>query len=178
MDDQPHPTATCSGVGGGSAHATLTPTTNVTAIGPGVGGASAHATLTVKQADRLSAAASSAIEAIAAKEATEINPDVFAEIGNALHWLYALGARGRGGSNSLLSPGFTYARNQSAHGNLVSDFSDWQYGPELGRLRLGNSRLGAKPQLLWRSDVVVLMTPRQANTKGCSTTSTSLASRS
>ncbi len=114
--------------------------------GHGAGQGGASAILTVTQAGRVAAAAERAVDRIAAKEAGGIAADAFAEIGEALFWLYALGAHGR---TSRLAPGLLFARNQCAHGNIVSQFTEWQYGAELGRLVLGRSRLGTRSAYLW-----------------------------
>ncbi|MEO6857685.1 MAG: hypothetical protein ABI323_03750 [Solirubrobacteraceae bacterium] len=98
----------------------------------------------------MAAAAERAVDRIAAKQAGGIAADAFAEIGEALFWLYALGAHGR---TSGLAQGLLFARNQCAHGNLVSQFTEWQYGAELGRLVLGRTRLGTRSAYLWRRNL-------------------------
>ena len=73
-------------------------------------------------------------------------PHVFGETGEVLFWLYATGDTGRG---DLLSPGFQWARNQYAHGNLITEAVEYHYGATLGHFVLGASRLGAPPVYRW-----------------------------
>jgi hypothetical protein len=79
-------------------------------------------------------------------ETTDEPPHTFAEIGEVLFWLYAIGDTETG---QILSPGFQWARHQYAHGNLLTDATEYHYGATLGRMMLGAVALGAPPVHLW-----------------------------
>jgi hypothetical protein len=98
---------------------------------------------------RLERACESAIERLADKEAVGIDPDVFAEVGEALFWLEALAeARGRHKGTDVVR-GLGWARDRVAHGVPVSAPAEWIYGSEVGRLVLGKGQLGVASGHKW-----------------------------
>lgn len=100
--------------------------------------------VTVSPPDRLIGACETALARL---EATRGDPPhVFAETGEVLFWLYAIGDTDGG---MILSPGFQWARNQYAHGNLITEPVEWDYGATLGHFVLGVTKLGAPPLHRW-----------------------------
>jgi hypothetical protein len=94
---------------------------------------------------RLTEACSAALERLEAKAGPEHN--IFAETGEVLFWLYAIGER-RPKANRI-SFALKWARDQYAHGKLLSDVVEVDYGAALGHLVLGKSKLDAPPQHVW-----------------------------
>lgn len=107
------------------------------------------------RATRLEQACAAAIERVAVKEAEGIDPDTFAELGEALYWLIAL-AKENGRTAPLLT-GLRWARNRITHGAVVAAPVQWHYGAELGRLVLGMAQLGTTSGHEWlpRAEVPV-----------------------
>jgi hypothetical protein len=102
--------------------------------------------MTVSPPDRLIGACETALRRL---EATRGDPPhVFAETGEVLFWLYAIGDTGKP-QDHLLSPGFQWARHQYAHGNLITEPVEYHYGATLGHFVLGKSRLGEPPIHRW-----------------------------
>jgi hypothetical protein len=100
--------------------------------------------MTLSPPDRLIGACKTALARLEATGADP--PHVFAETGEVLFWLYAIGDTGHG---NLLSPGFQWARHQYAHGNLITEAVEYQYGAVLGRMMLGSTPLGAPSVHRW-----------------------------
>jgi len=73
-------------------------------------------------------------------------PHIFAETGEVLFWLYAVGDTD---AANLLSPGFRWARHQYAHGNLITELGEYHLGATLGHLVLDQSRLDEPPVNVW-----------------------------
>ena len=100
--------------------------------------------MTLSPPDRLIGACETALLRL---EATGGDPPhVFAETGEVLFWLFAIGDTRSG---NLLSPGFQWARNQYAHGNLITEAVEYHYGATLGHFVLGASRFGEPPAHRW-----------------------------
>jgi hypothetical protein len=97
---------------------------------------------------RLEQACTAAIERVAANEAAGIDPDIFAELGEALYWLTAL-AEANGRKTLPLLTGLRWARNRITHGVVVTAPVQWHYGAELGRLALGMAQLGTTSGHEW-----------------------------
>jgi hypothetical protein len=110
------------------------PTTQAGATGPG-------------RTARLNDACQAAIERVSAKEDAGIDPDIFAEVGEALFWLVAL-AEANERRDPLLN-GLTWARNRITHGVIVAAPVNWHCGSELGRLVLGKAILGTTSGHEW-----------------------------
>ena len=81
---------------------------------------------------------------------------VFAGIGEVLFWLYAIGDNSKG---KRLSLGLQWARHQYAHGNLLTDEVEYNYGAMLGQFVLGKTRLGQLPQYVWMTRSDIIQTP-------------------
>lgn len=73
-------------------------------------------------------------------------PSLFAETGEVLFWLYAIGDTDDG---NIVSPGFQWARHQYAHGNLITEMGEYKYGATLGPIVLDETRLGEAPVHRW-----------------------------
>ena len=101
-----------------------------------------------RRADRLALACEAALERLAAKEAGGVDPDVFAEVGEALFWLIAL-ADETGKRQVPLLNGLRWPRNRTAHGAIVTAPAEWHYGSEPGRLILGRAVLGTISGHVW-----------------------------
>jgi hypothetical protein len=85
-----------------------------------------HRWMTLSPPDRLIGACETALTRL---ETTSGDPPhIFAETGEVLFWLYAIGDTGQ---KNLLSPGFQWARHQYAHGNLITEAVAF-YGATLG----------------------------------------------
>jgi hypothetical protein len=97
---------------------------------------------------RLLRACDDAIDRFGAKERAGIDPDTFAELGEALFWLVALAEANRRGSQDLLV-GIKWARNRFAHGVVMTAPVRWRYGAEPGRLVLGMGILGTASGHEW-----------------------------
>ena len=99
--------------------------------------------------ERLHSACLAAVERCAVKERDGIDPDTFAELGEALFWLIALAeARGRHKKTALLR-GLGWARDRIAHGVLVTGPQEWHYGTELGKWVMGKGALGTRSGYRW-----------------------------
>lgn len=72
---------------------------------------------------RLVEACSAALERLEAKSGPEHN--IFPETGEVLFWLYSIGDEAK---PNRLSLGLQWARNQYAHGNLLTDVVEFDYG--------------------------------------------------
>jgi hypothetical protein len=84
--------------------------------------------MTLSPPDRLIFACETALARL---EATRGDPPrVFAETGEVLFWLYAIGDTGKP-EDHLLSPGFQWARHQYAHGNLITEAVEYHHGVPL-----------------------------------------------
>lgn len=64
-----------------------------------------------------------------------------------LFWLYAIGDTNP--QAKRISSALKWARDQYAHGKLLSDVVEVDYGAALGHLVLDKSRLDAPPQHVW-----------------------------
>lgn len=109
--------------------------------------------------DRLATACEGAISRLAAQEAAGIDPDTFAELGEALFWLIAL-ADANGRSAPLLD-GLRWARNRIAHGVVVVAPVEWHHGAEAGRLVPGKAVLGTTSGHEWAARSTVPPVPQQ-----------------
>jgi hypothetical protein len=106
--------------------------------------------MAISPPDRLSGACETALrrlETAIAKPPSEVTdepPHTFVETGEVLFWLYAIGDTEDDGQ--ILSPGLQWARNQYAHGNLITEAVEYHYGLALGDFVLNGSRF---PGHLW-----------------------------
>jgi hypothetical protein len=108
---------------------------------------------------RLLRACDDAIDRLGAKERAGTDPDTFAELGEALFWLFALAeANGRDSQGLLL--GIKWARNRIAHGVVMAAPVRWRYGAEPGRLVLGMGMLGTASGLEWLPRSSVTLGPK------------------
>jgi hypothetical protein len=99
--------------------------------------------------ERLRLACLAAIKRCAAKEGESLDPDVFAELGESLFWLLALGeATGRDRKTELLQ-GLGWARDRIAHGVLLTAPVRWHHGTDIGRWILGQGVLGTTSGHEW-----------------------------
>lgn len=97
---------------------------------------------------RLVEACSAALERLEAKSGPEHN--IFAETGEVLFWLYAISNFGV--KHPTISPGLRWARDQHAHGLLLTEIHYTDHGAMLGRMQLGAAaaRLGSPPTHCWK----------------------------
>jgi hypothetical protein len=107
--------------------------------------------MAISPPDRLIGACETALRrleaaVVAPPDDPDAPPHTFAEIGEVLFWLYAIGDTETG---QILSPGFQWARHQYAHGNLLTDAAEHHYGATLGRMALGTVALRTPPEHLW-----------------------------
>jgi hypothetical protein len=106
----------------------------------------AHAAVTARATvtpfrTRLVEACNAALERLEAKSGPEHN--IFAETGEVLFWLHALGDDGDGVNR--LSPGLQWARHQYAHGNLLTEAVEFDHGATLGHFVVGSTALDTPP---------------------------------
>jgi hypothetical protein len=108
---------------------------------------------TLAPRDRLVNACETALVRLERKaQSSRLKPQsIFAETGEVLFWLAALGDTAR---RSKMNPGLYWARNQYAHGNLLSEVIEFQHGSELP-LVLGKAVLGARSQHLWMASAEI-----------------------
>jgi hypothetical protein len=100
--------------------------------------------MTLSPPDRLIGAC---LTALARLEATPGDPPhVFAETGEVLFWLYAIGDTDHG---MILSPGFQWARNQYAHGNLITEPVEFHHGTTPGYFAEPTTLQDAPPLHRW-----------------------------
>ncbi len=83
---------------------------------------------------------------------------IFAETGEVLFWLHALGDDG--GGVSRLSPGLQWARHQYAHSNLLTEAVEFDHGAKLGHFMMGTTALDTPPQHLWMSRSSIGLYPK------------------
>jgi hypothetical protein len=124
---------TATGAARSVGSATLSAAVGLTATGHAVSGGSA--TLSREEFRDLSVAAGRAALARLEAKAGSDPRDTFAEVGEVLFWLYALGDDGDGKAN-LLSPGLQWVRHCYAHGNLLTAIVDYQLVFVLDEARL------------------------------------------
>lgn len=94
---------------------------------------------------RLVDACEAALQRLEAKSGPLHN--IFADTGEVLFWLHALGDEGDG--RNRLSPGLQWARHQYAHGNLLTDVVEYDHGATLGHFVIGRTKLDAPPRHIW-----------------------------
>lgn len=113
-------------------------------------------------AERLRLACLAAIERCAAKEREDVNPDIFADLGESLFWLLAL-AEANGRQKRELLRALGWARNRIAHGVLPVAPVAWRYGTELGKWVLDRGMLGVSSAHEWllRDKIVTSRTQKQ-----------------
>lgn len=133
------------GATGSGGSATLSAGASLTATSSSVSGMSA--TLSQHEFRDLSVAAGrAALARLEAKTGTDPR-DIFAEIGEVLGWLYALGDVDKG--RNRMHAGLRWARFMHAHGSLLTEAMYYDHGAVLGHFVLGKTPLGAKPQYRW-----------------------------
>jgi hypothetical protein len=93
--------------------------------------------MTLSPSDRLIGACETALARLEASRGDP--PRIFAETGEVLFWLYAIGDTG---GDNLLSPGFQWARHQYAHGNLITEAVEHHQAVPIGRMMVGPTPLG------------------------------------
>jgi hypothetical protein len=72
--------------------------------------------------------------------------NIFAETGEVLFWLYAIGDEPGG---NRLHAGFQWARHQYAHGNLIADVYWTEWGAMPGTFIPGRTMPGSLPVCRW-----------------------------
>jgi hypothetical protein len=97
---------------------------------------------------RLVDACEASLARLVEKESAGIDPDVFAEVGEVLFWLYALAEENRKNRWPLFE-GLRWARDRMAHGVMLAKPAEWHYGTELGRWVLGRGQLGTTSGHEW-----------------------------
>jgi hypothetical protein len=108
---------------------------------------------------RLVEACSAALDRLEAKSGPEHN--IFAETGEVLFWLHAIGETNP--QARRISSALKWARDQYAHGKLLSDVVEVDYGAVLGHLVLDKSRLDAPPQHVWMATKALPTKPHPAS---------------
>jgi hypothetical protein len=104
--------------------------------------------MTLAPRDRLAAACEAALERLAAKARSVTEPQsIFAETGEALFWLFALGDDAQG---NRLREGLIWARHQYAHGNLLTEAVEFTRG-SMPPFPAGSTGPGTPPHHRWMS---------------------------
>jgi hypothetical protein len=132
-------TATGHAISGGTA--TVSGAVGLSATGHAISGGTA--TLSREEFRDLSiAACRAALARLEAKTGTDPR-DIFAEVGEVLFWLYALGDVGNRCND--MHAGLRWARFMHGHGCLLTHSVYYDHGAALGHFVLAQTALGAKP---------------------------------
>jgi hypothetical protein len=105
------------------------------------------ATLTRREFRDLSVAAGRAALARLEAKAGSDPKGIFAEMGEVLMWLYALGNNGR--KRHHMDPGLRWARTMHNHGWLLTELAYYDGGAMPGSFVLGRTTLGSLPHHRW-----------------------------